>query len=462
MFAANDPDPQSSRDDYLKALQRIEQDSGPFDFQLVEPLRALANLFSEEGEHDQALQLYTRLLHVNRINNGFYHESHLPIVENIMDELAAQSAWAGLDQSQEYRHWLSQRIHEEDPVRLAQSVGRLFDWKLRFIALAPGDDKSGILLELEELAEQRMDLLSQAQAGHAELVPALYHRALVHYLKAVAIDEYGATGRRLVEREAPATYRDETVFSTRAADRALTTNEVTWPLISTELSKGRSLLRTAIATAEGDGATETAAMARLHLADWELLMGRPGRARRSYEQTYRDLSALDIEQSVLDAFFSRPRVIPVAEFQDRVPRTPEPAVTDRPKGEDEKGEEDALRLEDYFAGPHRLAGLKLPGEDFFGDMDAGEAREHVDLVFTAELRGRRMRTRHPRSSLARVSRGRGGVADLHVPDSLDGARKRQVIDDLEALTFRPRLEGGRTVASARSRMRYFFAADSAR
>ena len=57
------------------AIEAVEVESGPFDQSLKEPLEDLAELLTAAGEHSEALQLYGRLLHINRINQGLYDDS---------------------------------------------------------------------------------------------------------------------------------------------------------------------------------------------------------------------------------------------------------------------------------------------------------------------------------------------------------------------------------------------------
>jgi hypothetical protein len=452
--------PGNSRDleaDYGTAILDIEAGYGPYDAQLIEPLESLGRLLGERGDHAQALQVYGRLLHLNRINSGFYDQSHLPIVDKIIESTAALQNWTQLDESHDYLFWLYQRAHQNDGEKLREGTARLLGWKLSYLGLVEQGDRSKQLLELEDLADEQIELLRD-QRGEQDplLVPALYQRALLHYAYAVALDENDATGRRLLEREAPQLqHRDpasrQSVFG--LPRDSLLTNEEVHPLIMQQLHQGRHLLEKIRAIAESMGDSpqgrEARALAELHLADWDLLMDRRGAALDGYRRSYQLLKAADVAEQDLATFFARPLVIPRAEYLRELPRTTEETA------QSIESDTAPIRLEDYVAWSGDLPGLSFP-QASAPSYVAPERATSVELEFAIELRGKRFKTRAPHFSTFTADTGNVEQVNIVDDEALGDVSRGRARDEAELLTFRPRLKNGEPVATERARMKFIF------
>lgn len=431
------------RQDFERAIQAIEIDAGAFDAQLVEPLGSLSELLSAAGEHEQALRLAMRALHINRINNGFYQPNHLKLVDRIIAGNAALQRWEDLDNNYAYYYWLSQRAFPDEPARQAAALERVFDWKLVHLALQTDADRSREILELEDIADQRVTLMAEAFGeAHPALVPALYQRALVHYLYFKALDENNSTGRRLLEREHryPSDRRNTSIFG----EGSLLTNKQSHPAMTSQLYRGRKLIEligTITATGDSPASQHAHAMALLYRADWELLMGRRGEAVEGYRTAYAAFLEAGVAADRLESYFARPLVLPRDRFLSHLP-------------EPEDDSPDARQLDDYVAWTRVLPGIELPVGVHAGFLELRP--DYLDVRLDLNVDGATFKTRDPRSS-ARGGEGEGNTEGLEIlnQDAVDPEMRRKATQELRLLTFRPRLIHGEAVPAQDLRMRFF-------
>lgn len=453
-------------EEYSESIRDIELSSGAYDRQLIEPLQSLARLMSERGEYAEAVQVYTRLLHLSRINSGFYDEKHLGIVEKIIENNAAQGDWLAVNDNQSYSYWLSQRAYEQDGEKLTTEIHKVLDWKLMFLGLDDQRDKSRQLLELEIIAEHQLAVLEEHYGeNHPALAPALYKRALVHYFYAVAIDESGPTGRRLEQKEAPQPAEDGTM--SMPPRLPLLSNEETKPIIVSHLHKGKRLIERMAENLRMEAgsleAKQAEAMARLYLADWELLMDRRKAALDGYKRSYRMLLEAGVDREDVNAFFARPVLIPAEEFHPIFLREPDSASLQTETGArcpevSEVSATSHLQLGDYLAWTKFLPGVGFPSraKPAYVPLDVEGC---VELEFDVGLHGKTFRTKDPRFASARSAEGNSSQISIIGDRDIAAGKRRRALEETELMTFRPRLADGKPVASSKVRMSYFYSLD---
>lgn len=453
-------------DKYRESIRSVELSSGAYDRQLIEPLRSAARLLSERGDYEEAVRAYSRLLHLNRINNGFYHPGHLDIVGKIIENNAARQDWPGLNNNHDYLYWLCQRVHENDPAKLAPRIRQVLQWKVAYLSLNPQSDKSSSLVELEHLSEHLLTTLIDGEADYRLLASALYQRALIHYFYAVALDQDRAsiTALRLLNREAPhLKYQDEQTtlgplhllleedpFFPGAPAGRMPHNRIK-PIIDRHMVEGRRLLERILESAKGQpvegSRKESEALARVYLADWNLLMGRRGSALAGYQEAYKLMLDAGVDPDRVNAFFSRPAVLPRAGFLPALPASGEVAST---------GTE--IALDDYLAWTRALPAVNFPREPV-PDYVRLDEREYLELEFDVGLNGKVFET--PDSHSMMRSKPRGNTRQIQILDekSKGDRSRRTALDEVEQLTFRPRLVNGEPVVAEGVRMRYFYSSE---
>ncbi len=116
---------QSSREVVLP-----EGDYSAYDQRQIEPLGDLGRQNQRSGEHRQALILFKQALHVARINNGLYHESQIPIIDNIIAAEISLRNWEGVNNYYAYQEHLYRRLYEMDDPRLELGLQKVSAWHI--------------------------------------------------------------------------------------------------------------------------------------------------------------------------------------------------------------------------------------------------------------------------------------------------------------------------------------------
>lgn len=101
---------------------------GAYDQRQVEPLGDLGRQQLDSGDYSQALVLFKQALHVNRINNGLYHESQLPILDSIIASEVALRDWEAVDGHYSYLEHLYRRLYSLEDPRLDMGLREVSSW----------------------------------------------------------------------------------------------------------------------------------------------------------------------------------------------------------------------------------------------------------------------------------------------------------------------------------------------
>ncbi len=191
---------------YLVAVRELELGRGPYAAGLSEPLNALARYHADQDKLRQALALYDRAIHVERVNGGLDSTRLLPLLREQAALYRSLGDTEGLDRA--YQQMF--RVHGAgrppySPTRL-QGALEYYAWQREAIALADGRDAESRLVNLLEETQQLLeDYLQDSAAdaaGHLQLLRSqldnLYVlRGLDPDTLVTNLEETGAAGQRL-------------------------------------------------------------------------------------------------------------------------------------------------------------------------------------------------------------------------------------------------------------------------
>ncbi len=75
---------------YKKAIAKLESSEGVYSDKLAQELANLADVYQQQERHDLAIATFNRSLHLNRINEGLYSKTQLPILDKVIVSLKKQ------------------------------------------------------------------------------------------------------------------------------------------------------------------------------------------------------------------------------------------------------------------------------------------------------------------------------------------------------------------------------------
>ena len=468
-----DADAAALEDELLQAIEDIEIASGPFDLSLTEPLEQLADTLMAQGKYSDALQHYARLLHINRINQGLYNEDQFRLIEKVIEGNLALKDWTALNDSQEYYYFLSQRVYADEPEKNLNILNRYINWKLVFAGLDTKDDKSGHFLDLEEYTDLAVEIAEKdPQLSVFDLAGLSYRQALINYYISVPQDSANETGVRLIAAgpvppselaALDANLGTQRYIEDLQQNHRVFENKQIYRVVRRRLRETIRGQDEIVEKFKEKAEFEAEAMATLYSADWELLAGNKAKALEKYQAVYEKLLSLGIEKSRLDQIFSSPMPIPrpkpfftFADFEAEMlnrEKLPELEIYEV----ESSSEFDNLGI--YYAWSDELPGLSFPKslDDLNIDLDT---ENFIDIEFTIAVEDRKLASETGVSGVRFTPDGKGNVRDLILLEleSSKEKTKREGLDDIDLLMFRPKLVNGEAVET-RARLRYIFAPD---
>lgn len=123
---------------YQLSIARLESQGGSWNENLTQELFSLGALHQQRENHDEAIRLFSRAMHVNRINSGLYNLQQIPAVEALIESYLATGDWEQADIYQNYLFLIQQRAYGANDPRLIPAITKLGDWHLHMFDLRHG------------------------------------------------------------------------------------------------------------------------------------------------------------------------------------------------------------------------------------------------------------------------------------------------------------------------------------
>jgi tetratricopeptide (TPR) repeat protein len=152
--------------EYLRQMEALEKNGGPYNDSLAEPLMALANIHRQKGDWEAALSLYRQALQVVRINDGLYSQRQVPLLRAQLDTYRMAGEMQALDRRYQYFFRLYGRGEPPYTELRVRASLEFMRWQREWIRLELDSREKNRrrLLDLYRLNEQLIEGIS-AQAG---------------------------------------------------------------------------------------------------------------------------------------------------------------------------------------------------------------------------------------------------------------------------------------------------------
>ena len=147
-----------SIDPASRAITTLESDFAAYDLRQIESLEDLGRLSQSSGEHQQALVFFKHALHVARINQGLYHESQIPIVDDIISAEIALQNWEEVNNFYAYEEHLYRRLYDTDDSRLEAGLRKVSAWHITALNVNLGGNRIEHLRKVNKLFKLRMQI----------------------------------------------------------------------------------------------------------------------------------------------------------------------------------------------------------------------------------------------------------------------------------------------------------------
>ena len=390
-------------DRYQDEISVLEDEYGPYDRSLIEPLGGLARLYNENNIFDSANSVLDRQLQLLHISEGPDTFSQIAILNSLVRNHLTMNNLDAVTNN--FENILFVFSHNSD-ANVEQKLGAMEDlinWHAMAFNLDDKRNRINHFLRARGLLRQ-MVTIAEDNYGERDsrMIPILYK---------VAIEKYNLSALLLSPDE----------LGHEANDK-IYRPEQTEP--GTYLRQGYEIVKEIRTTVQLSGDKEAEGMAAVYEADFQMLL-ELGTAQRSYREAMQLFEDAGKTKNEIADFFSRPVVLPVSEFyttldgaifaQDSSGYRYFPGVD---------GSDPKVHLGNYRGWNESLLTASMPLlPSLISEFEIEMTR--ADMVFRISSRGK---TRNP-------------DAEFSIPDTVQA--KVDSRKALEAMTFRPRFRGNR-------------------
>ncbi|TQV84628.1 tetratricopeptide repeat protein [Exilibacterium tricleocarpae] len=286
-----------STNDYQLEIDRVETEQGAYGSQLSEHLVGLGITYQTEGEHDDAIEAFKRAMHVNRVNEGLYSLSQVPILERLIESHVARGQWSEANDRHQYLYWLHRRNFGTEDPRMLPVIDKLSAWHLNAYALDMGAGLFNHLISAHKLFNLAVDIID-TNYGKNDL-------RLIDALRGITVSNYYL-----------ATYKGETEpsFQLRAGSEPTSAEQKARldQYITNSYNSGkRAISRMVNVYANNpDSPPWAEAKAKVELGDWYLLFNKWQSALAIYQESHDALRDGNIDQTQIDLLFGQPVALP--------------------------------------------------------------------------------------------------------------------------------------------------------
>lgn len=283
-FAQESPEPAPYNDVYeqVRAEQLLEQ----------------GQLQMREQDFAGAENTFLEALQIAKVNYGLSAPQQRVALGYVIEAQLAQEKWEQAGTQLSYFEWLNDEIYTRDFYDYLLGTEQLSDLLLRASANVENSNSTRYLLAAKNLNWRAVSAI-EATLGenHVELTPWLYNIVLAHYYQ-ISLLKRPSMFSDVVETEGENVVRGRTL----AKGESLR--------ISYRIGKDLLQRIVDIYVAAEDSPPESSALARVYLADWDMLFGLEPAALARYQQAYEELINLGVSPARANSLFKRPTVLP--------------------------------------------------------------------------------------------------------------------------------------------------------
>ena len=302
---------------YLAAIAELENSGGAWNGSLPEELQALGTLLQQQGEHEEAVKVFDRAVHIDRINSGLHSMGQVASVEKKVQSHLALNQWDKADDTFDYLYFIQRREYGASDPRLIPVLDSIAEWNLRAFLVGHGDALVLRLTNALHYYNAAASLVQRYFGSHDERFLA-YQRGIVNssYLL-VRNPELLSQMNGNEYRNAQSMMRERLEQSSGVASHGYASGvQALTRLLQHELTQRDDALALA------DALT--------NLADWYLLFGRREAAQEQYRHAWNLLVAQPGANELVTEQFGR--VLPIPTFVGEKPTSP--AIENAKKGDD--------------------------------------------------------------------------------------------------------------------------------
>ena len=294
-------------DGFRRSVREIESGVGAYASALPEQLLSLGISLQREGEHEEAVKVFKRGVHLARINNGLYSREQIALLEREIASHVAMGQYDDADERQHYMYRVQMRSMEKGLTR-AQAFMDQAQWQYNAYRLdlgGPGYPRLMSMWDLYRLALN--DIVDREGQTSLSLLPPLEGMLLSQYLIGLhPSDDSGGFGAA------------EGLNAQQQANRFHAYRAQNY-------KKGRAVIQAIYDVQEANygESSQESVDAKIMLGDWLFWQGEREAALEVYRGAIAELVDTGVAQEEIDNLFADPVALPNYEGAQALPRAAE-------------------------------------------------------------------------------------------------------------------------------------------
>lgn len=277
---------------YMDRIQAAETQDGAFAPGLTEDLLGLGLALQRNGEHEQAVTMFKRGIHLSRINEGLYSSRQLALLKGEISSHIALGAFEEADERQRYLYRVQAKTLS-DATR-GQALMQHALWQRQAYEAGVGEQPFARLINMWSLYRLALSEFAKIDGDASPtLLPPLYGMLRAQYLISGFVGEttsghYRTSGIFGDEESQQIAYRSQSFKQGSAVIRAIY-----------DIKKLQ----------DDDSLAETANL-MLMLGDWQFWHGKRNDALETYAELYGELAQDEAAQDLREQLLGTPRPLP--------------------------------------------------------------------------------------------------------------------------------------------------------
>ena len=292
--------PSEAVDSYRERIEEMEAQQGAYGAGIDEQLLGLATALQKTGAHEEAISEFRRAMLINRVNEGLYSLSQVPMIEHMIESQIALRQWEDANDNQQYLYWLYERNYGENDPRMLPVINNLSRWHLQAYVEEKGDTLFEHLISATDLYSLAVDIITQNFGSNdLRLVEALRGLKATNYYLATYKGE-----------PQPPVVVNTSFGGGGDMDAARRSKLDNYRMNS--FSSGKNAIARIVDVYQQNPQSPPAASAKakVELGDWYMMFNKWHSARETYGEAYQALWDNGATNQEIEDIFGRPAALP--------------------------------------------------------------------------------------------------------------------------------------------------------
>lgn len=302
--------------DYQRAIANHQAEFGPYDEKLGEMTFSLGQNLQMRGKWQESIAVFRRSMHLNKVNHGVHSLTQEPMLRGIIDGQSALGQIHNVSKSYQQLLRLYTKNHDETDTRMVPILDEISHWHLMAYTKTGGRDAEYYLRVAQQLYARALAITAKAYGENdLRMVNLLKNTALTNYYLGEHYRNYPGS-------------LEGTMGPLESLPRNLSLAEQSYVNRSFYLN-GKAALHKMMTILTSNPKASTIDQIEGHMAvgDWMILTRHPKRAVTAYQQAIKLITPIDFNNTLYEALFATPKMLPRRPRRLRSPEDFDPATS---------------------------------------------------------------------------------------------------------------------------------------